>query len=407
MSEEISIEVATVDDWPAMYALDNATFHQTHDDDHRDALAKLVDFPRTLVARRAGEIVGVAGSFVRDLVVPGAIVPTAHVTLVSVATTARRQGVLTRFMGRLFDDALAAGEPIAALWASEGRIYPRFGYGLASRRMNITIPTREVRLTVEPGPGRLCEAPPAQLRDTLVKVYGDVLATRPGWSSRAQRHWDMRLADFPALRNGATPLRTVVHEGPDGVDGYAMFRTKGEWNDGGPEGEVQVREVVATNPQASAALWRFLLDIDLTRKVTWWCASVDDPIYYLVDEPRRLIPTLADGLWVRILDLPAALTARRYAAPVDVVLEVTDTRIPANAGRWRLTATAEGATCVPTTDAADLALDIKELGAAYLGGTSLGSLATAGLVRELRPGTLGPTSTAFSWWVTPSMLEMF
>ena len=148
-------------------------------------------------------------------------------------------------------------------------------------------------------------------------------------------------------------------------------------------------------------------DIDLTRRVSWWCAGVDDPVYYLLDEPRRLVPTLADGLWVRILDLPAALTARRYAAPVDVVFEVTDNRITSNAGRWRLTATTEGATCVPSTDDADLALGIKELGAAYLGGTSLGSLAAAGLVRELRPGALAAASAAFSWWVTPSMIEMF
>jgi predicted acetyltransferase len=404
---DITIEVPTEDDWPAIHRLDAAAFHQTPDEEVGAALKGIVEFPRSLVARRDGQIVGASGIYTRRMAVPGGVVPAAHVTMVAVASTARRQGVLTRFMSQLFSGALAAGEPIAVLWASEGRIYPRFGYGLASHRLSFTAATRELVLNAPTAGGTLREAAPADLRDAMVKIYDGVFPERPGWSSRAERHWDYRLADPPAWRGGGTPLRATIHEGQSGVDGYVLWRTHDQWTDAGPNGEVQVRELVAGTPEATAALWHFLLNIDLTRKVSWWTGAADDPVLYLVNEPRQLAPTWSDGLWVRILDLPAALGARRYACPVDVVLEVTDTRLESNAGRWRLTGGPATATCVATTGEADLALDIKELGASYLGGTSLGSLAAAGLVRELRPGALAATSPAFSWWRPPSMIEMF
>jgi predicted acetyltransferase len=400
----IIIDVPTEDDWPAMWRLDGRTFLQSDDDEAAQVHKGVVEFPRALVARRDGEIVGNSGVYTRQLAVPGAVVDAAHVTLVSVASTARRQGVLTRMMDGLFTDALAAGEPVAVLWASEGRIYQRFGYGLATQRLRVTVPTREVRFAASPYGGAIRERPAAELRDAMVKVYEELFPHRPGWSSRAQRHWDFRLADPPAWRGGGPALRTVVHEGPSGVDGYALFRTQEHWHDGGPDGEVQVRELVATNPTATAGLWRFLCDLDLTRRVT---ASADPAVLYLVDEPRQLQPRWGDGLWVRLLDLPTALAARRYAAPVDVVLAVTDARVPANAGRWRLTGSPDAAACAPTSEEPDLALDVKELGAAYLGGTSLASLAAAGLVHELTPGALGRATTAFGWWYAPSMTEVF
>ncbi len=124
-------------------------------------------------------------------------------------------------------------------------------------------------------------------------------------------------------------------------------------------------------------------------------------------EPRRLGATLADGLWVRVIDVPGALTARRYPAPVDVVLEVADPLLSANAGRWRLSGGPDGADCAPTQDAADLALDVTDLGAVYLGGTGLGALAAAGRVRELRRGALAATDAALRWHRAPVSIEVF
>ncbi|WP_432844238.1 sterol carrier protein domain-containing protein [Dactylosporangium sp. CA-092794] len=168
-------------------------------------------------------------------------------------------------------------------------------------------------------------------------------------------------------------------------------------------------EVVAATPTAYTELYRFLLRIDLARTLVQGLTSVDEPLFHLVDEPRQLGSRLTDGLWVRIRDLPAALTARRYAAPVDVVFEVTDALLPANAGRWRLRVGAGGAlvTCTRADGEPDFVLDIADLAAAYLGGTPLGTLHQAGRIREHRPTAVAAASTAFGWPVAPNSIEIF
>jgi predicted acetyltransferase len=334
-------------------------------------------------------------------------VPAGHVTFVSVAATARRRGVLTRFMSRQLADIRAAGEPIAALWASEGRIYQRFGYGSAARRLTLAADTREVRLTAGEPAGRLREGKPAQLREWIAKVYDEACAQRPGWSDRATRHWDYRLADPESWRRGASSLRAVVHEGDHGVDGYALFRVSDKWDEGGPAGEVRILEQVATSPSGYAALWHFLLTMDLTRTATMWYLSIDEPLQFMVNEPRRLATRMSDGLWVRVVDVPAALAARRYAAGVDVVIDVTDNLLSANTGRWRLVGSASAASCVATSEPADLSCDVSVLGTAYLGGTPLGALADAGMIREHTPGALATATTAFGWHRSPSAIEVF
>ena len=267
----------------------------------------------------------------------------------------------------------AAGEPVAVLWASEGRIYQRFGYGLAVRKLALT--ARRSRAQPRRGPADQQrtprDAPVADLRPTMVKIFDEVVADRPGWSERAERHWDYRLADGEHNRNGASPLRVIVHEGDGGPDGYALWRVTNEWNENGPNATVRVLECVATNPEAYTQLWRFLLSVDLTRSLSFWAASPDEPLLFLVNEVRQLGGRLDDAVWLRVVDLPAALAARRYATEVDVVLEVRDDLIPANAGRWHLTGSPTTASCVATTDPADLICDIRVIGAAYLGGSPL------------------------------------
>ena len=167
-----------------------------------------------------------------------------------------------------------------------------------------------------------------------------------------------------------------------------------------------MRELMAVDPAASATLWADLLSRDLTSEFRVRRRPVDDPLLYQLADPRRTRPQLIDGLWVRIVDVPRALAGRKYSGPVDVVIEVRDEILPSNAGRWRLTTTAETstgltATCRPTSSAADLALDVTELGAAYLGGTRLGALAGGGLVAELRPGAARQLSAALSWDPAP------
>jgi predicted acetyltransferase len=408
----ITIRTGHADDWVAVNDLLAYAFHETNITEARDVEGSVVEPERTLVAEDEGTIVGHAGAFTRDLSVPGAIVPTAHVSLVSVAPTHKRRGLLTRMMHRQLRELAAAGrEPIAALWASETKIYPRFGYGPAAQRLRMEIMIREVRppAGLLPGaPDRLRLVEPKDAVAELSKVYERIRPDRTGWSSRDDRWWGYVLADLESQRDGATSLHGVVYDTPDGPAGYALWSVKGRWNKRGPDAEVQVREVVADDPAAYSALWHFLLTIDLARTVSVHFAAVDEPLQHLVDEPRRLGSTLADALWIRIVDLPAALTAREYATPVDVVLEVTDPLLEQNTGRWRLTAGPDGrATCTPTTDAADLAGTVLELGSAYLGATSLATLAAAGKVRELRPGTLRRASVAFGWHRLPNPTEVF
>ena len=180
-----------------------------------------------------------------------------------------------------------------------------------------------------------------------------------------------------------------------------------EWNDAGPNGEVQVTEVVATTPQAYAAVWSFLLNLDMTRRIVWRSTAPDEPLQHLVGDPRAVQLQLADNLWVRLVDVDRALAARTYARDIDVVLDVTDATCPWNVGRWRLSGDAKGATCTQTSDPADLRLAVTDLGAAYLGGPSLAALAAAGRVRELHAGALAETSRAFSGDRAPWCLEVF
>lgn len=401
--EDLTFRAATADDWDAIHSLLSLLFHDADSDELRQVEGSVYEPERGLVATDDEVVVGHAAAYTRELTVPGAILPAAHVTLVGVAPTHRRRGVLSRMIRRQLAEVAAAGrEPIAVLWASEGRIYPRYGYGLAAQRLSLHVNTGELTLPGEPT-GKLRLVDPVATIGDFAKVYEQLRAERVGWSSRDDRWWRFVLADIPAMREGSTERHGVVHEGPRGLTGYATWRTKGGWDSNGPTAKVEVGEVVATDPETYATLWRFLLGVDLARSLHATFLPLDDPLVHLVNEPRQLGVRMQDGLWIRIVDLPGALAARRYATDVDVVLDVTDPLIPANTGRWRLT---NGA-CEPTTGPADLACTVTELGAAYLGGTSLTSLAAAGRVRELTPGALIRASQAFGWHRMPSPLQIF
>jgi predicted acetyltransferase len=400
----------TIDDFARVAGVLSAAFGEDFPDEELEKDRLVFEPTRDLVVEHPDDgVVANAGVYTREVTVPGAVIPAAHVTLVGVRPTHRRRGLLTRLMHSQLRDIRERGEAIAMLWASEGRIYQRFGYGLAGLRHSLTIDTREVRLTraVAPEAGRLRNAAPDQVRKELQQVYERVRAERPGWSSRGENWWSWRLCDPPSRRQGYTERKALLFEGPEGVDGYALWRRKGEWDDTGPKGEVMAAEVVAATPEAYLGLWQFLFAVDLTRTVKYAFAAPDEPLRYLVNEPRALADKVSDSLWVRIADVAGALSARRYAAPVDVVFEVTDALVPENAGRWRLVADGDGVACTATTDAADLTCDIADLGAAYLGGTPLAALAAAGRVREARPGALAAASAAFGWQREPSALDIF
>jgi predicted acetyltransferase len=402
----------------------------------RRAVLSRFEFDRSLAAFDGGTPVGIAAAHSFRLSVPGSeLLPAAGVTWVSVLPTYRRRGVLSSIMRRQLEDVRGRGEPLAVLWASEAAIYSRFGYGRASWVLSLTLRRGEAALAATVTADRslvLRLADPSAALAELAKVYDTVLAGRPGLFVRNESWWQRTIYDPPEDRKGASPLRCVLAEDDSGPRGYALYSAirLPSAEPYLPSDALTVRELMAVDPAASAALWTDLLSRDLTSEFRARLRPVDDPLLYQLADPRRARPQPADGLWVRIVDVAGALAGRRYSCPVDAVIEVRDDLLPANAGRWRLT-TASGAgdagaassgaassgaagavaasdagrglaaTCARVSSAADVELDVTQLGAAYLGGTRLGTLAEAGLVTELRPGAVRQLSAAMSWDPAP------
>jgi predicted acetyltransferase len=348
------------------------------------------------------------------------VLPAAGVTWVSVLPSHRRRGVLSSLMRQQLADVRDRGEPLAVLWASESVIYSRFGYGRAMWHADLTLHRGDGTLarTVPAAGGlRLRLAEPAAVLPELAKVYDAVLPSRPGFIARTESWWQRTVYDPADRRQGTSPLHCMLAEDDGGPRGYALYSAESRWDHHTslPDGVLNVREMVAADAAASAALSTDLLSRDLTTEFRLRGRPVDDPLLYQLADPRRARPRLKDALWVRITDVPGALVRRRYSAPADLVLEVRDDLLPANAGRWRLTTSDSAAdssglpddgsglsaTCVPSAAAPDVLLDITELGAAYLGGTTLGALAAAGLVTEGRSGAVRQLSTALSWDPAP------
>src|SRR3954462_9232292 len=308
-----------------------SAFHQELTDADRARYERIDEPERSLAWFDDDRIVATTGAYTRELTVPGAVVPCAAVTAVAVVATHRRRGLLTAMMRRQLEDLRERGDSVAALWASEGSIYARFGYGIAARA------ARLVARRPPPPPGGGARggggpraAPPAigaPLRagpagehvEVMRAVHERVLPRRPGMLDRPGPWWRDRLNDPESLRDGAQPLQAVITE-----DGYALYAVRPDSGEDGPAGEVRVRELVAARPDAHAQLWAFLLDQDLTRTITWSLAPVDEPLWLALTDPRAVRMTLTDSLWIRLVDVPTALTARSYAIDADVVIAVAD-----------------------------------------------------------------------------------
>jgi predicted acetyltransferase len=376
-----------------------SAFHREITDEDRRHYERIDEPERSLAWFDDGRIVAATSIYSRQVTAPGGVVPCAAVTAVGVVPTHRRRGLLTEMMRRQLEDVRAAGEPVAVLWASEGSIYGRFGYGIAARIGRLTARRPAARLAAPPPPGDPLRAGPAgEHVEAMRAVYERVRGARPGMLDRPGPWWDVRLYDPESQRHGAQPLRAVLVP-----DGYALYAVRADRDEDGPSGEVAIRELVAATPAARALLWAFLLDQDLTRAISWALAPPDEPLWLMLTDPDAVRVGLASALWVRLVDIPAALAARTYASDPDVVLEVADAFCPWNAGRYRLA----GGACERTDAEPDLALDASVVGAAYLGGTTLSELAGAGRVAELRPGAVERASAAFRGDVAPWCPEIF
>lgn len=352
-----------------------------------------------------GRYAAVHASYAFSMPVPGGHVACSGLTWVGVRPDERRRGLLRSMIGTHVERSLERGEPVSALFAAESAIYGRFGYGSAAD---------DVRLTVPRGAALRPVAGSDALRVRLERLdadrHGDLLEDlhvragtgRPGWMARGTPALRARtVADPPAWRDGYEPALVATVLDGDDPRGIALLARKDTWGEGGPDMTVKVRQASAVDAAATHRLWSFLLDLDLTARVETPMLPVDDPLLHLLVNLRPAHRRLSDNVWVRLLDLPAALAGRRYTGPADLVLEVTDALLPTNAGAWRLVVDADGVADVTRTDAdADVRLDVRELGALYLGGRSATALAGAGLVQGARPA-LDRLTSAFASPLAP------
>jgi predicted acetyltransferase len=366
-------------------------------------------FVRTLPHERMhagfedGQIVGGAGAFPFELSVPGGSLPCAGVTAVGTQPTHRRRGVLRAMMDAQLRDVHERGEPIAALWASEETIYGRFGYGLASWAGELKVP-HEWDAFAEPLElgGKTRFVTPEEARELFPPIYDAVRRERPGMMSRSEEWWGDRHLRLPE-DEAAAPKRFVVLELDGETLAYAIYRTHFNFEGGLPASRLVVREALGATPQATAAIWRYLLDVDWMSVVEVPYAPPDHPLFLLLALPRRARYRMHDSLWVRLVDVGAALAGRAYGEGGPLVLEVRDAVCEWNDGRWRL----EGATCSRTDEEPDLALDVSALGSAFLGAVPFEQLRAAMRVEELREGAVMRADALFGWRPLPWCVEIF
>jgi predicted acetyltransferase len=356
---------------------------------------------RSIAAFDGDLIVGTTSVVTLRMTVPGgAEALTAGVTTVGVQPTHRRRGVLRSLMRRQLDTSREQGYAIAGLWASEPAIYQRFGYGMATRQASGRVPRAHTAwrgdATGDQGRVRLITAD--AVPKELGPVYDRARAETPGMLERSDEWWAYRFQhlDSEHHRGDFGPLFYALHDGPDGPDAYAAYRVKTQDEDGIDRGIVQVVEAVTTTPSSVRAMWSFVFGIDLVETIDFWNRPPDDPLFSMVLDLRRMGPKVLDGMWLRLLDVPAALSTRRYSIEDRVVFELTDGFCEWNSGRYELTGGPEGAECRTTDAEPELSMTSNELGAAYLGGTRLRDLARAGRVTQHQGGTVAKADAMFA-----------
>lgn len=353
----ITLRRATADDFVAITEFDGAAFGEVWPAAELELLQPTLELDRFVLAHDGESLVGVSGNYSLEVTVPGPRVErAAGVTWVAVASTHRRQGILTRLMRELHADAEAHGEALVMLTASEGAIYQRFGYGVASQCRVIEIDRRRTQVLAEyrpqPGEVKLADGKNDDVLEQIAALFDRV---------RRQRNGDINrpLANFRLARESrGSGTRWAVH-----ADGYASWKVTAKWNNGHPAHEMELYDLVAATPEAHAALWHTVLSVDLVGPIrSFRAVGIDDHLPHLLTDPRALrTAELNDMLWIYVRDVRAALGARTYGTEDSLVIDV-------DGDRWKIDGSPEGAVVKPAKRRPDLVMDRAALGSIYLGG---------------------------------------
>ncbi|MFI9156394.1 GNAT family N-acetyltransferase [Kitasatospora aureofaciens] len=360
-----------------------------------------------LAVAEDGRPVGTAAAYSFELTLPGgAVVPVSAVSNVGVLPTHRRRGVLTAMMRHQLAGLRARGEFLSVLLASEAPIYGRFGYGPATYTGNLKVARTGAALDVPRARGTAADAPDrgtvevlrrADCGDLLEELYDRYRRAQPGALSRPHRWWALGAGQPPVSR---APRYVAVHRDADGLpDGYATYTVDGE--------TLKVDETITVDDAVTTALVRFLLAHDLVTQVLFKHFPPGHPLRWQLADFRAAEASYdTDWLWVRLLDVPRALTARGWSADGELVLDVDDPFLGERA-RHLLTVRDGKAECVPTDREPDLSLDVRDLGSVYLGGTAPSTLVRAGHVRAHRPEAAALADALFRAERAPHCLHWF
>ena len=400
---DVEIRPVTAEEFPDYLKSEHIPFGVQISDEEMKFQAPRFGQWNTLAAFEAGRIVATAGDWDMQLTVPGGReVHAPGVTAVAVLPTHRRRGLLTAMMRQQLDTYRGRGEVVATLLAAESLIYGRFGYGWATTSMAAELDRTHGVFSDAVGEGvELQLLDKSEASKVLPDIFDQVRRRQPGEVTRPDGWWAEFFRDPEWMREGAGErFYVVARHGADA--GFVAYRLKEGWNDNLPGSTLRVEHVMATSPAPRAALWRYLLDVDLVATVRFENIPLLDPMRWMLRDPRRLrTRTVSDWLWVRVVDVARALEARCYRAADRLVLEVDDAFLPENAGCYELDGGPDGARCRRTNAGPDLRLSVAALGSAYLGGVSLASLAAAGRVEESTPGALARADLVFGSDVPP------
>lgn len=395
----IELRTPSDDDWVAISHFDGRTFGATYTAEEIERQRPMHDMSRFRVADDGRQIVGVAGSYQLDATLPGGeIVRMGGVTWVGVAATHRRRGVMRRLIAAVHDDIDARGEPLASLYASEGGIYHHVGYGTATQVRVTSIDARSAQMRPEfaPAPGAVRYVEGDDVVPTLDRIWTRFRSMRAGEIGRSRVDHEYLVAGGSTERDGYSAIAYLAHR-----DGYAAYRTKMEWNDGHPAHSVAVNEVAAATPDAHAALWYTLLNLDLVGTITSRAIAIDDPLPMMLENPRSMRTTnLNDGVWLNVRDIPACFGARTYRTAERFVIEV-------DAVRWAIEAGPDGASCSPVKSRPDFVTSHGPFSALLYGGVLPSALVAGRRMSARRTDALARADIFFTTSLAPHCLSLY
>lgn len=389
--------------------IDQWAFAATYKGDVSTQVATMVPWNRARAVTStdgpdAGAIVAVHGSYEHELTVPGGTVKASGLTWVGVHPAHRRRGLLRMMIADHFERSIARGEAVSGLFAAEPAIYQRFGYGMACWGNLVTLGRGGGLRPVDGADDLRIRLEDSSIETHLSDVRHVVArANRPGTPTRFQQEMIAgAFLDPEQWREGKERQRIAIVEDADGPAAFALFQRQSQWENSIPQGTCAVRAYQAATAAAEHRLVSVVSDLDLMGKTTWPAVPLDSALVALSEDPRGIRPQAKDQLWLRILDVKAALEARSYSADLTLTLRVTDDLVPANAGTWRLEVRGASARCEVAQGATpDLTIDVQQLSAAYLGAQSIAALAAAGLVKEHTQGAAIDAAKAFWWHQAP------